>query len=143
MGVCLGGKVFSPSLVVYVNEVIKQARLFARGFVFDDAALALGEIAEAGPGGNFLTSELTLKLFRKAYYRSEIFSQLALEDWQVRGCPRAEEVLRLYTKQMIDGLKTPEGCVELTERGEAFIERYRVHELKKRSSRGSRLRASS
>ena len=88
MGVSLGGKVFSPPLVVYLNEVIKQARLFARGFVFDDAVLALGEIAEAGPGGNFLTSELT-------------------------------------------------------ERGEAFIERYKVHGLKKRSSRGSRLRASS
>jgi trimethylamine--corrinoid protein Co-methyltransferase len=143
VGGCLGGKVFSPSQVVYANEVIEQARLVTRGFAFDDVAIALSEIAEAGPGGNFLTSDLTLKLFRKAYYWSNIFPQLALEDWQAKGCPRAEDVLRRYTKQMIDGLKAPEGCAELMERGEAFIERYRAHDLKKKSSRGPRSRISS
>jgi trimethylamine--corrinoid protein Co-methyltransferase len=142
VGASFGGKVFSPSLVTYANEVIEQARLFSQGFAFDDSSLALAEIAESGPGGNFLTSNLTLRLFRKAYYQSQIFPLLALEDWQAKGGPRAEEVLRRYTKQLIDGLKPPDGHEELTERGEAFIERYRTHELKKKSSRRLRPRGS-
>jgi trimethylamine:corrinoid methyltransferase-like protein len=142
VGASFGGKVFSPSLVTYANEVIEQARLFSQGFAFDDSSLALAEIAESGPKGNFLTSNLTLRLFRKAYYQSQIFPLLALEDWQAKGCPRAEEVLRRYTKQLIDGLKPPDGHEELTERGEAFIERYQAHELKKKSSRRLRPRGS-
>jgi trimethylamine--corrinoid protein Co-methyltransferase len=138
VGGVFGAKVFSPSLVVYANEVIEQARLFTRGFAFDDASVALGEIVEAGPGGNFLTSNLTLKLFRNAYYRSHVFPNLTFEDWQEKGCPRAEETLGRYTKQLMDGLQPPEGHGELMERGEAFIQSHRPHGPKKRSSRRSR-----
>jgi hypothetical protein len=53
VGASLGGKVFSPSLVTYANEVIEQARLFTRGFAFDDASMALAEIAESGRGVTF------------------------------------------------------------------------------------------
>jgi trimethylamine--corrinoid protein Co-methyltransferase len=143
VGGFLGGIVFSPSLVVYANEIIEQARLFTRGFVLDDTSVALDEIAEAGPGGNFLTSNLTLKLFRDAYYRSDVFPNLAFEDWQAKGYPRADEALRRYTKQLIDRLQPPESHGDLMERGEAFIQQYQAHGVKKRSSRCSRSGASS
>ena len=143
VGGVFGGKVFSPSLVVYANEIIEQARLFTRGFVLDDTSVALDEIAEAGPGGHFLTSNLTLKLFRDAYYRSDIFPNLAFEDWQAKGCPRADEALRRYTKQLIEGAKPPEGHGGLMERGEAFVQQYQTRGLKKKSSRRSRSGVSS
>jgi trimethylamine:corrinoid methyltransferase-like protein len=103
VGGVFGAKVFSPSLVVYANEIIEQARLFTRGFVLDDASVALDEIAEAGPGGHYLTSNLTLKLFRDAYYRSNVFSNLTFEDGG-EGISRADEALRHYTKQLMDRL---------------------------------------
>jgi trimethylamine--corrinoid protein Co-methyltransferase len=121
VGSTLGYMVFSPCAAVYADEVIKQARIIAQGFSYDDRIDALHEIAEAGPGGNFLTADLTLKRFRDAYYLSDIFPQLTFEDWQEKGCPRAGDVLRHYTKALIDNLSVPEDHGDLMERGEAFI----------------------
>jgi trimethylamine--corrinoid protein Co-methyltransferase len=118
----LGSKAFSPAVVVYANEVIAQARRFAQGIALDDASLALEEIAEVGPGGSFLTSPLTLKRFRQAYYRSDIWPTLTLEEWQAQGYPRAGEVLRDYTQQLLDRLEAPEDRADLIARGTAFIE---------------------
>ncbi len=117
----LGALAFSPALVVYANEIITQARALARGFDLDAPALALDEIAEVGPGGNFLMSPQTLKHFRTAYFRSPLLPPLTLEDWQARGSPRAEKVLREHTRQLLDGLRPPEDHESLQARGEVFI----------------------
>ncbi len=117
----LGSKAFAPAVIVYADEIIAQARRFAQGFPLDDEAVALDEIAQAGPGGSFLTSGLTLKLFRQAYHRSRIFATLTLEEWQARGCPRAEDLLRRYTRQLLAEVEAPADHAELIARGEAFI----------------------
>jgi trimethylamine--corrinoid protein Co-methyltransferase len=121
VGDVLGSKAFSPAVIVYANEVIAQARRFAQGFPLDDASLALDEIAEVGAGGNFLISDLTLKHFRKAYYRSEIFPNLTMEEWLDRGSPQTVDELRRYTRQLLDEARPPEDHTELMARGEAFI----------------------
>ncbi len=121
VGDLFGGKAFSPNVIVYANEVIEQARRFARGFEMDDSDLLLDEIAQAGPGGSFLTSDLTLRRFRQAYFESEIFPHLALEAWQERGCPRADDALKRYTKRLISDLEPPRDHSELMAKGEAFI----------------------
>jgi trimethylamine--corrinoid protein Co-methyltransferase len=117
----LGAKAFSPAIAVYANEVIEQARLFARGFVLDDTTVSLDEIARVGPGGDFLTSELTLARFRQAYYQSDIFATLTLEEWHARGCPEAGQLLRQYTQDLLAGLEPPEEHADLMARGEAWI----------------------
>lgn len=119
----LGSKVFSPSIVVYANEIIQQARLFARGFTLDDAAVGLDEILLAGPGGNFLTSKLTLKHFREGYYRSGIFPNLTLEEWMTRERPDAEERLRLCTQQLLSNVSAPDDHPDLMAKGEGYIGR--------------------
>ena len=117
----LGSKAFSPTVIVYANEVIEQARLFASGFVLDDTTLRLDEIGEAGPGGSYLTSKLTLQLFRRAYFRSNIFPRLSLEGWQARGCPEASGLLRRYTMHLIEEVQAPPDALSLLAQGEAFI----------------------
>ena len=117
----LGSKAFSPTTVVYADEIIKQARLFARGFVVEDATAAIGEIEEAGPGGTFLMSNLTLRSFRSAYYTSEIFPRLTLEEWQARGAPNAVQFLRQYTQDLLAELEGAEDHSELLARGLEFI----------------------
>ena len=64
--------VFSPAAAVYADQVICQARRFADGFTLDPAAAGLAEIDQVGPGGNFLTAEMTLRHFRQADFRSPI-----------------------------------------------------------------------
>ena len=123
IGCNFGGKVFSPNVIVFANEVIAQARRFAQGFEMDDSDDILKEIAKAGPGGNFLTSDLTYNRFREAYFHSDIFSMLTLEDWQAGGCPQADALLRRYTTKIISGLKTPEDHADLMVKGLEFIKK--------------------
>jgi trimethylamine--corrinoid protein Co-methyltransferase len=121
VGDILESKAFSPTVIVHANEIIAQARRLAGGFDLDDAALGLDEIAQVGPGGSFLMSKTTLERFRQAYYVSDIFDNLSLEDWQARGQPQPVDLLRSYTQQLIDGLQPPEDHADLMGRGEAFI----------------------
>ena len=123
-----GGKVFSPNVIVFANEVIAQARRFAQGFEMDDSGDIFEEIAKTGPGGNFLTSDLTYHRFSKAYFQSEIFPQLTLEDWQTRGCPQADALLRRYTTEIISGLKAPDDHAELMAKGLEFIRKIEADE---------------
>jgi trimethylamine--corrinoid protein Co-methyltransferase len=123
VGDTLGSMACSPTTVVYANEVIAQARRFARGFVLDDVWANLEEIKEVGPGGNFLMSDSTLKLHREAYFKSDIFPNLSLDAWQAEGHPTAGDILRQYTRGLIDELAPPEDHDELIGRGEAFIRR--------------------
>jgi len=117
----LGAIVYSPTIAVYANDIIAQARSLAGGFPLDAESLALGEIAEVGPGGNFLMSPQTLKHFRTAYFRSAVLPPMTLDDWQARGCRRAEDVLREHTLRLIEDSRPPADHAGLIERGEAFI----------------------
>jgi trimethylamine--corrinoid protein Co-methyltransferase len=128
VGCNFGGKVFSPNVIVYANEVIAQARRFAQGFEIDDSGDIFEEIAKTGPGGNFLTSDLTYNRFSEAYFQSDIFPQLTLEDWQARGCPQADALLRRYTAKIISGLKAPDDYAELMAKGLEFIRKIEADE---------------
>jgi trimethylamine--corrinoid protein Co-methyltransferase len=121
VGDTLGSTTASPATVVYADEVIAQARRLARGFDLDAATIALDDIAEVGPAGNFLMAPSTLENFRTAYFESAIFPNLTVEDWVQQGNPRADERLRNHTKQLLDGLGAPEDHDDLIARGEAHI----------------------
>jgi trimethylamine--corrinoid protein Co-methyltransferase len=127
VGDVLGSQAFSPNVIVYANEIIQQVRFFAEGFVIDDTTIGLEDIAQVGPGGNFLTSSLTLKFYRNARQSSHIFDNLLIDEWQARGRPRAEDLLRGYTRQLLDESKPPENHSELLSQGESFIEALSAH----------------
>ena len=114
---------FSPAAAVYADHVIRQARRFAAGFALDPGTLGMAEIAEAGPGGNFLTAGLTLRHFREAAFRSPVFPRLSLEAWQEMGNPRAEDLLRKHTVELMATHPAPPDRADLLAKGEAFIER--------------------
>lgn len=113
--------VFSPALVVYSDEVIRQARLFKQGFVINDESVALNEIESIGPGGNFLISDMTVKYCHEFDFNNSIWPQLTLEKWQAQGGPGADEILRQHTCSVLDGLSAPEDHAELIARGEIYI----------------------
>jgi trimethylamine:corrinoid methyltransferase-like protein len=106
---------------VYANDVIREARSFAEGFALDDVSVGAEDIVDIGPGGTFLSSERTFRLFRDAYTQSDVLPHLTLERWRERGKPRAEDALRRYTAEMIADLEAPEDYDDLMARGEGFI----------------------
>jgi trimethylamine--corrinoid protein Co-methyltransferase len=114
-------KVFSPAIVVYANEVIRKLRIMTQGFSLMDNPDILAEISLAGPGGNFLTAESTVKNCRKIPQDNVIWPHISLEKWQSRGCPKADDYLRKYTIQLMENTNTPEDHDALIEKGERFI----------------------
>jgi len=117
----LGSKAFSPALAVVANDVIGQARRLADGFDLNDQALGLEAIERVGPGGSFLDSELTMNLFRSAYYESKLSPHWSLERWQARGQPRMIDLVREQTLKLLAEASPPEDYADLIQRGEAFI----------------------
>lgn len=125
VGDILGSLAFSPNVSVYANEIIQQVRLFAEGFVIDDLNNGLEDIIQVGPGGNFLMSKLTLERYRNTRKSSHLFDNLSLDEWQARNRPRAEDLLRGYTRQLLEESKPPENHADLLARGESFIQSSR------------------
>lgn len=117
----LGSMAISPAVIVYADEVIAQARLFAEGFALDDRSIGLDEIAKVGPGGSFLTTGLTLERFRDATYRSKVLPNLTLERWQARGSPQAGTELRNHTRRLLAEAAHPADHDDLLARGQALI----------------------
>jgi len=117
-------RVFSPSLVVLSDQIIKEARKFANGFSLNDNAADITGINHTGPGGNYLTSEQTLASLAGIYETSSIWPALNLESWKNQGMPKAENVLTEYTKNIYE--KATEASDEnrdLMERGEELIKK--------------------
>ena len=122
VGDILGSQAFSPNVIVYANEIIRQVREFTEGFAIDDAHFGLEDIVQMGPGGSFLLTDLTLQSYRHARQFSHIFENLQIDEWQARNHPRAEDLLRHYTRRLLKESKPPQNHSELLSQGESFIE---------------------
>lgn len=132
VGSNLGSKAFAPTSAVYADEVIAKCRRLEQGFLVDEDLLDLGEIAQVGPGGTFLTMPKTHACFRDAYYVSKIFPTLSMEKWQSLGRPSAVQHLRDRTCQLLEQLEGPVDHDELIQRGEAFIKRRQANWMHRR-----------
>ena len=76
---------------------------------------------KVGAGGDFLTSELTLKLHKELQNERSIWSGMTLENWIRKGNPNANEILREYARDLIENLEETEDYNDLIENGETFI----------------------
>ena len=113
---------FSPAVVIYADEVIRLSLMFADGFELDDASVAHEEIRSIGPGGNFLMSELTCRLFRQLPYESPIWPSLTLDQWNAKGSLTADATLRKHVLKILERLEPPPDHDNLVERGRLFID---------------------
>jgi trimethylamine--corrinoid protein Co-methyltransferase len=136
VGSTFSSKAFSPAVTVYVHDIIGMARRFAAGFPLDEAWVGLEEIATTGPGGNFLTADLTLKHYRDAYYTSTTIPRLTLERWEQLKHPKMDRYVREFAQRLMTEHRPPDDHDELIDRGEEFIRMQRVN------SGGSRRRHS-
>jgi trimethylamine--corrinoid protein Co-methyltransferase len=121
VGGSFGSKVFSPSMIVYANEVIEQSRQFAKGFIINEETIALDEMKTVCVGGNFISSRQTMKLFRDAYHISSIFPRLSLEKWQELEHPEATKFLRERTLYLMNLSNYPADQLEMIKKGEHLI----------------------
>ena len=117
----LGSKAFSPLLTVYGDDVIGQVVRLSEGFPIGQEELDLDTVVDQGPGGSFLMSELTMASYRGAYYESKLSPRVGLEEWEERGRPRYEDLLREHTRELLQSPTTLDDHDDLIGKGEAFI----------------------
>jgi trimethylamine--corrinoid protein Co-methyltransferase len=121
VGGSLGSKAFSPTSVVYANDIILQARNFSAGFILSEEFVGLDEIEAVGPGGNFLMAKSTRQNFRNAYFTSKLFPRISLEKWEQKGHPQAINLLKQETMRLINESKPPQDHDNILAAGERFI----------------------
>lgn len=115
--------VFSPELVVYSDDLIHQSRLFASGFSINDESIGFSDISTMGPGGNYLLSAQTGKHFKDSQFSSRVWPLLTLDKWKEQGEPRAEEILRKRTCDLLNNPARPADHGDILSRGESFLTR--------------------
>jgi trimethylamine--corrinoid protein Co-methyltransferase len=70
--------------IVLGDELVSYAKAFLREVPLDDYALALDEIAAAGPGGNHLGTKYTRRHYRE-FWTSELLDDAGYERWTAEG----------------------------------------------------------
>lgn len=71
--------------LVIGDEIASFVRRLMRGFVIDDETLALEEIAQVGPGGEYLSRPHTLKHFRREIWQPALSDRSSWGDWEAMG----------------------------------------------------------
>lgn len=121
VGSGLNSKAYMPTQTVYANDVIAQAKIFARGFTIDETTVGAEEtIFEMAENGHFLMSETTLAHYKDAYFQG-VFPHIGLEKWEEEGNPKIEQLLRDRTVELLTNQEAPEDHDDYIGRGEEFI----------------------
>jgi trimethylamine--corrinoid protein Co-methyltransferase len=100
VGYLEAGLTTSPEMIVFTAEMIDMMRRFVQGFALDAESLALDVIHGAGPGGDFLTSEHTVRHFRELW-QPTLLSRQRMDDWVTAGQERLGQRLRDTTISMM------------------------------------------
>jgi len=75
----------SPEQLIYDNELAAAVRQFLRPVEVNEETLAVAEIAEVGPGGLFLGTDLTARRFRTEVWQPEFWAGGSTQMWQAAG----------------------------------------------------------
>jgi trimethylamine---corrinoid protein Co-methyltransferase len=76
---------FDFAKAVIDNEIALMLKQIKRGFEADEAAFAIDQIAEVGPGGMFAGTEHTLERMRTTMLLAEVADRDPRAQWQERG----------------------------------------------------------
>jgi trimethylamine--corrinoid protein Co-methyltransferase len=95
--------------IVVSNEVISMVRRIFRGMELSEETMALDLIDKVGPGGEYLSSEHTLKNFRKNWF-PDLISRVPYENWAgagrkdlaARANERVKHILETHTPKPLD-----------------------------------------
>lgn len=116
---------FSPTTVVLSNQIIGEAREFARGFALNDETINLHEIDKVGHGGDYFTTEQTLSALHELSNSDAIWSSLSLDAWKEQHMPTAEKELIQYTQELYSrAILASEESIDIIKKGEKYIESH-------------------
>jgi trimethylamine--corrinoid protein Co-methyltransferase len=100
VGYVESGMTCSYEMIVVCDEVIGFVRRLLGGFEISPETLALDAIDEVGPGGEYITTDHTLRHFKECWY-PRVFDRMSHHSWVDAGRPTAAETARELARQTI------------------------------------------
>jgi trimethylamine--corrinoid protein Co-methyltransferase len=88
-------------------EILGMLHVWAKGIDLSDDELALDAIAEVPPGGHHLGTEHTMRHFRTAFYRAELFDYNSAEVWQENGSQDSYTRAHHKVKELLASYEAP------------------------------------
>lgn len=88
-------------------EILGMLHTWARGIDLSDEAFAFDAFQEVPPGGHFLGTAHTMRHFRDAFYRAELFDYSSAEQWDLNGSRDAYARANAKLKQLLAGYQAP------------------------------------
>ncbi len=79
------GIIGHPGGLVMCDEIISYVKRFVRGFDLDDVHIGLDVIREVGPGGEFLSTDQTMKMYKTEHWLPEQCNRDNLDTWLMKG----------------------------------------------------------
>ena len=88
-------------------EILGMLHIWAKGIDLSDESMAFDAIAEVPPGGHYLGTAHTMRHFRDAFYRAELFDYNSAEQWELNGGEDSYTRASHKVKQLLDGYQPP------------------------------------
>lgn len=66
-------------------DMLGMYHTWAKGLDLSDEAFAFDALQEVPPGGHFLGTQHTMRHFRTAFYRADVFDYNSAEQWELNG----------------------------------------------------------
>jgi trimethylamine--corrinoid protein Co-methyltransferase len=89
------------------DELLGMYHTLAAGIDLSDEAFALDALAEVPPGGHFLGAQHTMRHFRTAFYRADLFDYNSAEQWQINGAHDTNQRANARWKKMLAEYEPP------------------------------------
>ncbi|MDQ2995828.1 MAG: trimethylamine methyltransferase family protein [Chloroflexota bacterium] len=88
-------------------EILGMLHIWAKGIDLSDESMAFDAIAEVPPGGHYLGTAHTMRHFRDAFYRAELFDYNSAEQWELNGADDSYTRAGRKVKQLLASYQPP------------------------------------
>jgi trimethylamine--corrinoid protein Co-methyltransferase len=88
-------------------EILGMLHTWSKGLDLSDESFAFDAFAEVPPGGHFLGTAHTMRHFRDAFYRAELFDYQSAEQWELNGSRDTYARANAKVKQLLAGYEAP------------------------------------
>ncbi|MCX6048929.1 MAG: trimethylamine methyltransferase family protein [Chloroflexi bacterium] len=88
-------------------ELLGMYHVWAKGIDLSDEAFAFDAMQEVAPGGHFLGTQHTMRHFRTAFFRSDLFDYNSAEQWEIDGALDTRQRANKKWKKMLAEYQPP------------------------------------
>lgn len=123
-----GGLVASYEKFVMDADQLGSLHQFAKGIQTNEDGQAMDAIREVGPGGHYLGCAHTQKLFKEAFWRSEVLDYKPFEQWEDEGARDSQAIANARVKKLLGDFEAPPLDPAINEALNAYVTQKKAEE---------------